>query len=419
MATNVDEILKARQQTNSQAPNEVSTVVGDTWTLSLNKTPVHTLKQLVQVCEIDLDEWEVERFVCNKWEVVLSPRTTRTGPADVRGNATWTRPDATPLHENLYQVKAFLKRKRALCDARTEIAALLEEAKRTWSGIVHPVKKIVGTKGGCLEINLADHHFGKMAWQLETKWANYDVKIAAKVFDRALDDLLQQSPFQTYEQILFVLGNDLFNADNTAGTTTKGTQVESDVRIRKTYFTVRTIMIRAIERKLRPLCDMVVVKVVPGNHDYNTTWHLGDSLMVYFEKHKDVIVDNDPAPRKYHRYGNTLLGFTHGDKGRLKDLPTIMAVEARKDFGETKFHEWHTGDKHQSRTEEFHGIRVRILPALCPPDKWHSENGYVGNLRSSEAYHWDKVKGLTNIIIYTDSDDLIEQASPTPTAVAE
>jgi hypothetical protein len=44
--------------------------------------------------------------------------------------------------------------------------------------------------------------------------------------------------------------------------------------------------------------------------------------------------------------------------------------------------------------------------------------GFVGNLRSSEAFHWDKAQGLTNIIIYTDSDDLIEKASATPTAVA-
>jgi hypothetical protein len=43
--------------------------------------------------------------------------------------------------------------------------------------------------------------------------------------------------------------------------------------------------------------------------------------------------------------------------------------------------------------------------------------GFVGNLRSSEAFVWDKEQGLIGIIIYTDSDDLIERASAHPTAV--
>src|SRR5439155_17261514 len=68
---------------------------------------------------------------------------------------------------------------------------------------------------------------------------------------------------------------------------TSGTQVESDVRHEKTYVTVRTLLIQAIE-KLRHLAAKVKVVVVPGNHDHNATWHLGDSLEVYFSKYDDV-----------------------------------------------------------------------------------------------------------------------------------
>jgi hypothetical protein len=398
---------------------ESNTVAGDIWEISLPKTSIHTLPQLLDYCKVDLNEWEVERFVCNKWEVVLAPRSTTTGPVSKKtGAKSWERPDATPIHESLFQVKAFLKRKTQIIAIREEIADLLKQAKME-IGEPRKVTKIRGTKGGMLEINLTDHHFGKLAWQLETLAANYDVKIATAVFHRALNALLARAPYETFEEIWFIVGNDLFHADNTASQTTSGTQVESDVRIRKTYFTVRTLMVRAIEDTLRPRADKVKVIVVPGNHDYNTAWYFGDSLQLYFSKHTDVEVDNMPSPRKYHEYGATLIGYTHGHREKQADLPLLMTVEAREQYGRTQFHEWHTGHTHQTRTTEHHGIRVRVLPALCPPDKWHAEMGFVGNLRSSEAFHWDKVAGLTNIIIYTDSDDLIEKASTTPTVVAK
>lgn len=398
--TKIKDVLDKK---NPLVLTESNTVKGDTWEIALPKSRIHTLEQLVEYFEIDLTVWEVERFVANKWEMGYT-----TGPKGSK----------TAAAEQLFQVKAFLKRKKNIVDAQQEIADLLALAKPQIYAPRPITKRVGGKKGGMLEINLTDHHFGKLSWQLETLFANYDVKIATAVFHRALSALLDRSPYATYEEIWFVVGNDLFHADNTAGQTTAGTQVESDVRIRKTYVTVRTLIVRAIEM-LRHLTDKVKVVVVPGNHDYNTTWHLGDSLALYFSKHDDVEIDNLPSSRKYHVYGNTLIGFTHGDKGKMKDLPLLMTVEAREQYGTTLFHEWHTGHTHQSSTSEHHGIRVRVLPALCPPDKWHAEMGFVGNLRSSEAFHWDKVQGLTNIIIYTDSDELVEKASVVPTVVAE
>jgi predicted phosphodiesterase len=377
---------------------ESSQVSGNNWEISIPNTRIHTLEQLIKAFEIDTEIWEVKRFIANKWDMGYV----------VDGKAS--------QHE-LYQVKAFLERKVEVVAAKKEIEDLMKLAK---SNAPQPkaIKKPASALSGMLEINLTDHHFGKMAWGLETLGANYDAKIATRVFHRALDTILNRSPFANYKEIWFVVGNDLLNSDDTMGRTTAGTQVESDFRHEKTYVMVRTLMVQAIE-KLRHVADKVKVIVVPGNHDHNATWHLGDSLELYFSKYSDVEVDNRPSSRKYHRFGETLIGYTHGHKSKGKNLPLLMTVEAREDFGKTKFHEWHTGHTHQTRTEEFNGIRVRVLPALCPPDAWHSEMGFVGNLRSSEAFVWDAQQGLIGIVIYTDNDDLIEKASPVPTAVIE
>src|SRR6266576_820199 len=269
---------------------ETSEIVGDKWTVVLPKTRIHTLEQLIEFCQIDLSIWEVERFIANKWEMGYK---TESGEAEV-----------APL----YQIKAFLRRKKDVVAVKREIEDLKKLAK-DGSPVPPRVKKPSTVEGGMLEINFTDHHFGKLAWGLETGYANYDVKIATQVFHRALDTILNRSPFSGYREIWFVVGNDLFNSDDSLGRTTSGTQVESDVRHEKTYVTVRTLLIQAIE-KLRHLAAKVKVVVVPGNHDHNATWHLGDSLEVYFSKYDDVTVDNQPCPRKYHRFGQTLIMYT-------------------------------------------------------------------------------------------------------------
>ncbi len=293
--------------------------------------------------------------------------------------------------------------------AEKEIEGLKTQAKRyaPKPPLTHKKFRVL-TSDKMLEINLTDHHFGKMAWGMETGYSNYDTKIAAQVWYRALTALIQRASNYTYSEIWFVVGNDLLNSDDVMSRTTSGTLVESDNRHEKTYAYVREILVDTIN-DLRKLCKKVKVIVVPGNHDHNATWHLGDSLECYFHKYKDVEVDNTPKVRKYHTFGNVLIGYTHGDNGKRSDLPMLMATEVSELFGKSKFREWHTGHNHAEITHEKNGIVVRILSALCAPDAWHSENGYVGNRRSSQAFQWDKNEGLIGTVVFTDSDDNIEK----------
>jgi hypothetical protein len=293
--------------------------------------------------------------------------------------------------------------------SKNEIESLKQQAKKnaTNPGPTHKNFKVL-TSDKMLEINLTDHHFGKLAWGMETGYTNYDVKIATSLWWRALASLLERASNYHYQEIWFIVGNDLLNSDDVLSRTTSGTQVESDVRHEKTYKIAREILVDTIE-KLRRLTKKVKIVVVPGNHDHNATWHLGDSLECYFHKYKDVEVDNSPRVRKYHTFGNVLLGYTHGDNGKRSDLPMLMATEVPELFGKSKFREWHTGHNHAEITHEKNGIVVRILSALCAPDAWHAENGYVGNRRSSQAFQWDKSEGLIGTVIFTDNDEKIKK----------
>lgn len=371
---------------------ETNEVVGDTWNVSMPKTRISTLPELLEHCQVDTSIWEVERFVVNKYEMGAMPKV-------VGQSGAWERRNADPIVVPLFQVKATLKKRTQIIAIREEIESLKAEAK-LYAPEPREVIRSVRHTGNMLEINIPDAHFGKLAWPAETGDRPYDVEITDAVFLRAVEALIERTKGYTYDKVLFVVGNDLFNSDNLENQTTRGTTVTTDGRYYRTFKVVRRTITQCIER-LRTIAPVKVV-MVPGNHDTQSVWHLGDSLECTFAKYKDVEIDNEPMYRKYHHHGQVMLMFTHGDKGKRTDFPLQMATEKPLMFGATKFRECHTGHTHMTKMDEQHGVRVRVLPALCPPDDWHSENGYTGNLRVAEAYTWNENEGLVDVAFYND-----------------
>jgi hypothetical protein len=284
-------------------------------------------------------------------------------------------------------------------DFREELEVLKALAKQE----IGRVPKVVSTPkdtGILLEIATPDLHVGKLAHSIETGGRPYDVKIAIATFERALDALVARTAMYNVEEVLLVAGNDLFNSDSPENETTAGTAVSCDGRFHKTFHHVRNMMVKAVER-LRQVAKVHVL-IVPGNHDRITAYHLGDSLECYFHADPQVRVTNTPATRKYIVWGKCLLGFCHGDEGNRASYPQLMAVENPVAWGQTQFREIHTGHYHKQQLEEQFGVRVRILSALCPPDDWHSAQGYVGAIRQAEAFVWSKTEGLLAEVFYND-----------------
>jgi hypothetical protein len=365
---------KAKQEIVRHTPTETDEHVGDRWEISRNTgADIHTLEELVDFCNIDLSEWRVERWVCNKWAVGAKDSSKRIV--------------VTPL----FQVKATLVRREGMTAAKNEVESLKDEAGKA-ARIPTPIVRSSRKSGNLLEINLSDAHFGKMAWPRETLGTPYDTRIAQREFLSAVEHILDRARGYEFDEILFVLGNDLVHSDDTQGRTTKGTYVDCDTRYYKTFEVVRETVTKCIER-FRTIAP-VVVKMVQGNHDELSVWHLGDSLTALFSKYKDVTIDNEPAYRKYYQWGKCGFLFTHGDKGKRADFPLLFATERPDIFGSSKWREVHTGHLHQTKTEEFHGVRVRIVPSLSAADAWHSEMGFVGQQRVGEAYVFNKEAGL-------------------------
>lgn len=377
-ARKVLNLLRAEKPAQEKTSHEYA---GNTWSISLDKTRIHTLDQLIEFFKVDLSAWEVERFICNSWEV---------GAKDSNGNLQ-THP--------LYQVKATLRR---VSQASIEtVKKAVEEIRQEFvkKPPVLPKKKYSMPESGvALEISVFDAHFGKLAWSNETGWGNYDTSIACREYEKAIDTILGRCHYNL-DRIVYVVGNDILNSDNREGTTTKGTPQSNDSRYHKVFMTTLKTVVKQIE-KMREICP-VDVMFVSGNHDDLSVWHLGNCVWITYANHPEVQVFNEPTSRKYWNWGDNLVLFEHGDKGAHKDKPLMMAVEKPELWAKTRIREVHLGHLHQERVYEKMGVKVRIIPALCSPDHYHSAHGYVGNVLGAQGFIWDKEEGLVGTIEYS------------------
>jgi hypothetical protein len=349
---------------------------------------IRTLDDLLAYAEVDRTIWEVDRYVVNKWDL---------GYVESSGEAK-----ALPL----YQIKAWLKRNVAVEHSRQLIGEMLKAFRE--EAPVRPAVRYKKRDDGCLlEVSIFDLHLGKLCWGPESG-TNYDSKIACSGFNDALEALLQRSAGIPVSRILFPVGSDLLNVDGMANETTAGTPQREDGRWQKSFVASRKLMVDAINR-LREIAPVDVV-VVPGNHDRERAFYLGDSLSGWFSRTGGVNVNNAPTLRKYFQFGKNLIGLTHGNEEKLHNLPLIMATEEPKMWAETRFREFHCGHWHHKKdihfqpTQEFNGIRVRLIPSLCPADDWHRMKGYEG-LRAAEAYVWDATQGCVASFSYSPPED--------------
>jgi hypothetical protein len=368
----------------------------------LPRTRIKTLEELLAYCKVDTAVWEVERYVVNTWEVGMRPPaiTKYVQTKDGRRVPAWTRETGAPIVEELYQVKAWLRKRIAVVQAMTEVESLRRKAEAFAPNYPTTRSRKTEDSGNLLELSIMDQHFGRLAWGRETGWGDWDTKLAQKAQEDAVAALIHRTKGYNIDEVLLPIGNDLQNTDNREGMTTKGTPQSTDSRYQKVFEITRDAMIWSVEAALT-VGRTVRVITVPGNHDFLTTWHLGDTLAAWFHKCPNVLIDNAPKFRKYHEHGDVMLMFTHGNSGKLEEYPLLMATEQREMWGRTLWHEAHTGDKHQRRLIELKGAVVRILPSLSPPDAWLSEKCFVGNIRCAEAYVWNRTEGLLGTAVFS------------------
>jgi len=329
----------------------------------------------------------------------------------------------------LYQVRATLVPKGALDspeviqgiwdDAMADFEKRCPAAKRVGYLMKPPVLKDPDNPQ-MLEIALMDPHLGMLAWAKEVD-NDYDMEIGLTDYKRAFSRLLAMASHYNIEQILFLVGNDLFHVDapgidpkggSRGGATSKGTMQDFDTRLARMFTKVRRLIVECIEDAL--YVAPTTVQIVPGNHDRHTMYKFGEVIDAWFRHDENLNVRNPASVRDYFLYGGNLFMFTHGEEFKRKrdNLVSVFATECPPELWvEGKIREVHVGHNHINMEKLYTGepydliwegraTRVRSLPGLTPEDAWHYESGYKHQRRGT-ALVWHREGGLAGLHEFT------------------
>lgn len=345
-------------------------------------------QDLLNVYNISLDEWEIEKKVINTWE---------SGAKNDKGEIV-----ITPL----FQVKLWLKSKQEIKDLEQIRQEFIEDIKKLSPVVKAKHSQNIAKDPVVVEIDIFDLHLGKISWSNDEKHL-YNTDIASKLFTECIDYFIENTKHLNIEKFILPIGSDYFQYDISYpfNSTTKGTPQSTDgINWMDLFRRGRQLLIENID-KLSEIAPVDVI-VISGNHDLTKMYYLGDSLSSWYHNNENVTIDNGNSPRKYYQYGVNLLGFTHGSEERINDLALIMASEVPMEWAITKVREFHLGHTHTKSVKNFqpvkeiNGVVIRNMSSLSQADDWHMSKGYVCNRRAAECYVWDKQRGNTCIFNY-------------------
>jgi len=279
--------------------------------------------------------------------------------------------------------------------------ALLRESdiKEIISGIeiapISPLNRQSLPKTGLLAVPLiVDAHFGKRPLSGE-----YDAKeVYLDIVRRIAERLFVDRP----DRIVFPIGSDLLHVDTAGQTTTLGTRLDTSTSNYNIAKDAISVVVSAVTlfSSIAPV-DLIVLR---GNHDSNSMTLLGAAFSAFFELHDNVTVNDSPGYRKYSDWGRVLICLTHGDKGNVDKLGSLVPVDVPELWGKSTYREvlcghYHKRQKSVMLADESNGVYVVYTPSMSPADAWHDENGYVGSFRGSELRYYDR-ESLTASLLF-------------------
>jgi hypothetical protein len=278
-----------------------------------------------------------------------------------------------------------------------QVRLMLEVATAAFAddvrGLAKPIKAPkLALKDSLSAYIIGDAHFGLYAWR-EEAGEDFDTSIASADLRKAIDLLVAGAPDSETGYLVDV--GDLLHADNRSNMTpASGNVLDVDSRFQRVIRIAIEALKYCIGRMLQKH-KRVRVFITPGNHNPDSAGWLALVLAAYFEREKRVHVEVSPAKFFYQRFGNVLIGITHGDKVKMGDLPSIMAADRARDWGETEHRYWWTGHIHHTKHQEHRGCFTESFNTLAASDAWHHASGYR-SARQMQRIDIDAADGIYN-----------------------
>lgn len=254
-------------------------------------------------------------------------------------------------------------------DIKEEIIKQMDEHSPNYPTLEREETK----EGHLLVIDPADIHIGKLATTFETG-DEYNIEIAKNRVREGVNGIINKAKGFNIEKIVLIIGNDILHIDSPKRITTSGTPQDTDRMWYEGFLEAKKLYVEVIER-LIPVANVHVI-YNPSNHDYQSGFFLADVIKSWFRLCKNVTFDTSIAHRKYFRWGNNLIGSTHGDGAKMADLPLLMAQEDPEGWCNTKHRYIYTHHLHHYQAKDLIGVSVEVLRSPSGTDSWHHRNGF-------------------------------------------
>jgi hypothetical protein len=288
------------------------------------------------------------------------------------------------LPSGKFTSSVFSKKKEAKDYSPEDFAKFLQNYKPNNVSITKT--KLTGDKDYVdVEISISDYHLAKKTVDGD----NDPTTRALRYFNVAQSLIEKVEANYNVNTVVLPISNDFFHTDNYQHQTTNGTPQDTIMDYADEYEVGFTLLVDTINM-LRQHSSNVHVVLVQGNHDRTKSFYLAHALDVYFSDALDVEFTREHSVVKGLTLGNTFIGWHHGNC-KIEDLPLLFATHSKysQAFGNAKYREVHTGDKHHYMAKEVKGVRIQQMPSLSGTDRWHLDNNYVHSVRAALALVYD------------------------------
>jgi hypothetical protein len=362
---------------------------------------INSINELMAVCTFDKNIWKIDRYEQEigtsegyrkdrkvSWHVSEDGRVRNSNVEDTGKMLV------VPLHS--FKIRIWLSRKTEEIRNKLIVNEFTVKAVK-FSPKYKTIKYKKQVAGHLFELAIPDMQLGRL---VASEDAGFDITPESQIkkADDVVNRLINNAAGYNISRVLFPVGNDFFDTNTASMSTAHGTPQEDDVRWKRTYKLGCDFIVRTTE-KLQQIAPVDLL-IIPGNHDEDKIWHLGEYISAWFHNNKNVFIDNRPQKRKYYIFDKNLIGLTHGYYEKNNKLDSLMAYEVKQLWADSINREWHIGHKHHKTdmtldTNELeNGVVIRILRCLADPSIWEFDKGLVGSLKAGEAFIWDALDGV-------------------------
>lgn len=294
----------------------------------------------------------------------------------------------------------------ALFSSRIEIKPIIEQwGEKTLDKLFEgfekksfqPVKiesSSYSNNGKALIIPIADLHIGLYA-TMQANNNEYNMEIMEKLYLSTISQIKERVKGLDFEEVIFVVGNDFLNTDNLSNTTSHGTPQDSAVF----WYSIVDKAIELISIGINSFLEIAPVHVynVVSNHDGQSMYGIMKVVETMYKSNDDVCVDTSPLPRKYHRFGKTIVALTH-DMNIKKALETIT-VEAKEMWSDCNKFYFLLAHLHTEMQYQKSGLlEIYRLPTISGYSRWSNEKAFIQTEKKTQCFIVDKNLGILDTL---------------------